>query len=55
MQQSEIEFYGTIAEGFEQRIRPFLNDLEDKIASGTDENHVAFIKGFMDFIDQLLY
>jgi len=52
MQQSEIEFYGTIAEGFEERIRPFLNDLEDKITGHTDENHVAFIKGFMDFIDQ---
>lgn len=52
MQQTEIEFYGTIAEGFEQRIRPFLNDLEDKIRDVTDENHVEFIKGFMDFIDQ---
>ena len=52
MQQSEIEFYGTIAEGFEQRIRPFLNDLEDKITDHTDENHVAFIKGFINYIDQ---
>lgn len=52
MQQTEIEFYGTIAEGFEKRIRPFLNDLEDKIKSSTDENHVAFIKGFIDYIDQ---
>lgn len=52
MQQNEIEFYGTIAEGFEQRIRPFLNDLEDKITDHTDENHVAFIKGFIDYIDQ---
>lgn len=52
MQQNEIEFYGTIAEGFEQRIRPFLNDLEDKIASSTDENHAAFIKGFINYIDQ---
>ena len=58
MQQSEIEFYGTIAEGFEQRIRPFLNDLEDKIKDssyqdqGSDKTHVEFIKGFMDFIDQ---
>ena len=51
MQQSEIEFYGTIAEGFEQRIRPFLNDLEDKIKDssyqdqGSDKAHVEFIKG----------
>lgn len=58
MQQSEIEFYGTIAEGFEQRIRPFLNDLEDKIKDssyqdqGSDKTNVEFIKGFMDFIDQ---
>lgn len=58
MQQSEIEFYGTIAEGFEQRIRPFLNDLEDKIKDssyrdqGSDKVNVEFIKGFMDFIDQ---
>lgn len=58
MQQSEIEFYGTIAEGFEQRIRPFLNYLEDKIkdrsyqVQGSDKAHVEFIKGFMDFIDQ---
>ena len=58
MQQSEIEFYGTIAEGFEQRIRPFLNDLEDKIKDssyqdqGSDKANVEFIKGFMDFIDQ---
>lgn len=52
MQQSEIEFYGTIAEGFEQRIRHFLNDLEDKITGHTDENHVAFIKGFINYIDQ---
>lgn len=52
MQQSEIEFYGAIAEGFEQRIRPFLNDLEDKITGHTDENHVAFIKGFINYIDQ---
>ena len=52
MQQTEIEFYGTIAEGFEERIRPFLNDLEDKIADYTDENHVAFIKGFINYIDQ---
>lgn len=52
MQQTEIEFYGTIAEGFEERIRPFLNDLEDKITDHTDENHVAFIKGFINYIDQ---
>lgn len=52
MQQSEIEFYGTIAEGFEQRIRPFLNDLEDKIKDNADNGNVEFIKGFMDFIDQ---
>lgn len=52
MQQSEIEFYGTIAEGFEQRIRPFFNDLEDKIKDSDDNNKVEFIKGFMDFIDQ---
>lgn len=52
MQQSEIEFYGTIAEGFEQRIRPFLNDLEDKIKDSADTGNVEFIKGFMDFIDQ---
>lgn len=52
MQQSEIEFYGTIAEGFEQRIRPFFNDLEDKIKDSEDNNKVEFIKGFMDFIDQ---
>lgn len=53
MQQSEIEFYGTIAEGFEQRIRPFLNDLEDKITDhGLSEDHVAFIKGFINYIDQ---
>lgn len=52
MQQTEIEFYGTIAEGFEERIRPFLNDLEDKITDYTDENHVAFIKGFINYIDQ---
>ena len=52
MQQSEIEFYGTIAEGFEQRIRSFLNDLEDKIRDNTDKANVEFVKGFMDFIDQ---
>lgn len=52
MQQSEIEFYGTIAEGFEQRIRPFLESLEDKIRDNTDKANVEFIKGFMDFIDQ---
>lgn len=52
MQQSEIEFYGTIAEGFEQRIRPFFDDLEDKIKDSEDTVQVEFIKGFMDFIDQ---
>lgn len=52
MQQSEIEFYGTIAEGFEQRIRPFLESLEDKIRDNTDKANVEFVKGFMDFIDQ---
>lgn len=52
MQQSEIEFYGTIAEGFEQRICPFLESLEDEIKDSEDNNKVEFIKGFMDFIDQ---
>ena len=53
MQQTEIEFYGTIAEGFEERIRPFLNDLEDKITDhGLSEDHIAFIKGFINYIDQ---
>lgn len=52
MQQSEIEFYGTITEGFEQRIRPFLESLEDKIRDNIDKANVEFIKGFMDFIDQ---
>lgn len=52
MQQSEIEFYGTIAEGFEQRIRPFFDDLEDKIKDSEDTVQVEFIKEFMDFIDQ---
>lgn len=53
MQQTEIEFYGTIAEGFEERIRPFLNDLEDKVTDhGLSEDHVAFIKGFINYIDQ---
>ena len=52
MQQSEIEFYGTIAEGFEQRIRPFLNGLEDKIRDSADTGNVEFIKGFINYIDQ---